>query len=111
MKMITSRKGRNGRYAILLAVCLALIGYFSYHAAVGEHGLQKKAALTEKIKHLEAELATLKNERLRIEHDVALMTTRVRSDPDLLDEQARSLLNFVRPGDIVVLRPKQPAQD
>lgn len=109
--MITSRKGRNGRYALLLAICLALIGYFAYHAVVGEYGLQRKAALTEKIKHLEEELAGLKNERLRIEHDVSLMTTRVRSDPDLLDEQARGLLNFVRPGDIVVLRPKEAAKE
>jgi cell division protein FtsB len=109
--MITSRRSRNGRYAFLLAVCLALIGYFAYHAVVGEHGLNRKAVLTEKIKHLEEELAGLKNERMRIEHDVSLMTTRVRSDPDLLDEQARGLLSFVHPGDIVVLRPKESAKE
>jgi cell division protein FtsB len=45
---------------------------------------------------------------LRIEHDVALITTRARAEPDLLDEQARGLLNFVRPGDIIVLRKNAP---
>ena len=107
--MITSRKGRNGRFALLFAVCLALIGYFSYHAVEGDHGLHKRTALSEKIVSLEAELAGLKAERLRIEHDVSLVTKRVRAEPDLLEEQARGLLNFVRPGDIVVLRPAPPA--
>jgi cell division protein FtsB len=103
--MITSRKGRNGRFALLFAGCLALIGYFSYHAVEGNHGLHKRAALAEKVERLEAELAALKQQRLRIEHDVALMTDRVQGEPDLLDEQARGLLGHVRPGDIVVLRP------
>ena len=103
--MITSRKGRNGRFALLFAVCLALIGYFSYHAVEGNHGLHKRTTLAERIEKLEAELAVLRQERLRIEHDVALMTDRVQAEPDMLDEQARGLLNQVRPGDIVVLRP------
>lgn len=102
--MITSRKGKNGRYLVLLAVCLALIGYFSYHAVEGDHGLHRRAALAKKIALLETELAALKRERQRIEHDVALMTERARSDPDALDEQARTLLNYARPEDIVVLR-------
>jgi cell division protein FtsB len=89
--MITSRKGRNGRYVLLFMICIALIGYFSYHAAEGNHGLHRRTAL---------------QERQRIEHDVSLMTGRVQTDPDMLDEQARGLLNYVRPGDIVVLRPR-----
>ncbi len=107
--MITTRKRRNGRYLILFTLFLALIAYFSYHAVEGDHGLHKRATLAEKIRKLESELAALKEERLRIEHDVSLVTTRVRSEPDLLDEQARSLLNFVRPGEIVVLHPSASA--
>jgi cell division protein FtsB len=104
--MITTRKSWNGRYAVLFAVCLALIGYFAYHAVEGNHGLHRRAALQEKIARLETELSSLKAERERIEHEVALITARVREQPDLLDEQARGLLNFARPGDMVVLRPK-----
>ncbi|NJM34759.1 MAG: septum formation initiator family protein [Rhodomicrobium sp.] len=109
--MITTRKRRNGRYALLFTICLALIGYFSYHAVEGNHGLQRRGALEEKIQHLEAELARLKAERERIEHDVSLITARVREQTDLLDEQARGLLNFTHPGDIVVLRPKSTSSD
>lgn len=104
--MITPRKGRNGRYFLIFALFTALIAYFSYHAVDGDHGLHKQALLSEKILRLETELAALQKERLRIEHDVALVTLRVRTDPDLLDEQARALLNYVHPGEIVVLRPK-----
>ena len=103
--MITSRKGRNGRFALLLAGCVALIGYFSYHAVEGKHGLHRRAALSKHIVQLKQELATLKREREYIEHDVTLMTSRAKTEPDVLDEQARRLLNYARPDDIVVLRP------
>jgi cell division protein FtsB len=105
--MITTRRRKNTRHAVLLILCLALIGYFSYHAAKGDYGLDRRALLTEKIELLEAELADLHDRRMRLEHDVSLMTTRVENEPDLLDEQARSLLNYVHPGDIVVLRAEQ----
>jgi cell division protein FtsB len=105
--MITTRKGRNARYALLLTICVALIGYFAYHAVEGDHGLRKRTMLSEKIERLEAELKALKGERVRVEHDVALVTTRARKEPDLLDEQARALLNYTKPDEIVVLRAKQ----
>lgn len=105
--MITTRRHKNSRHAILLTLCLALIGYFSYHAVKGDYGLDRRAALTEKIKLLEEELAGLKDRRMHLEHDVALMTSRVEKETDLLDEQARSLLNYVNPNDIVVLRAEQ----
>ena len=109
--MITTRKSRNGRSALFLAVCLALIGYFAYHAVQGEHGLHKRALLEQRVKQLEADLAVLVKERQRIEHDVALITQRARTQPDLLDEQARALLNYARPDEIVVLRGNSGERD
>lgn len=102
--MITSRQGRNGRFALLLVVCLALIAYFSYHAVEGNHGLHRRATLAKRITQLEDELASLQRDRQRIEHDVSLMTERAKTTPDVLDEQARALLNYARPDEIVVLR-------
>lgn len=108
--MITSRKGRTGRFALLLVVCLALIGYFSYHAIEGDHGLHRRTALAKKITLLEEELSSLQRERQRIEHEVSLLTTRAKTDPDALDEQARALLNYAHPDEIVVLRPAPGAK-
>jgi cell division protein FtsB len=102
--MITTRKSRNGRFALFLAVCLGLIVYFAYHAVEGEHGLHKRALLEQRVRQLQDDLAALTRERQRIEHDVDLITKRAKENPDLLDEQARALLNYARPDEIVVLR-------
>jgi cell division protein FtsB len=109
--MITTRKSRNGRSALFLLACLALIGYFAYHAVEGEHGLHKRALLEQRVRQLQEDLAALTRERQRIEHDVALITTRAKSQPDLLDEQARGLLNYARPDEIIVLRTKAPDRE
>ena len=109
--MITTRKSRNGRSALFLAGCLALIAYFAYHAVNGEHGLHKRAILENRVHQLQEELAALTRERKLIEHDVELITTRAKEQPDLLDEQARALLNYARPDEIVVLRAKSAEQN
>jgi cell division protein FtsB len=109
--MITTRESRNGRFALFLAVCLALIAYFAYHAVEGEHGLHKRALLEQRVRQLQEDLAALTRERQRIEHNVSLITTRARENPDLLDEQARALLNYARPDEIVVLRTSGGARN
>ena len=110
-RMITTRKSRNGRSALFLLACLGLIGYFAYHAVEGEHGLHKRAQLESRVRQLQDDLAALQRERQRIEHDVALITDRAKSQPDLLDEQARALLNYARPDEIVVLKTKSSERD
>ena len=109
--MITTRKSRNGRSALFLTLCLALTAYFAYHAVEGEHGLHKRALLEKRVTLLQDELAALQRERQRLEHDVALVTHRAKTQPDLLDEQARALLNYARPDEIVVLRAKPGDKD
>jgi cell division protein FtsB len=104
--MIDTRKSKNGRSVLFLAACLALIGYFAYHAVEGEHGLHKRALLEQRVRLLEDELASLVKERQRIEHNVSLITERAKTQPDMLDEQARALLNYAKPDEIVVLRTK-----
>jgi cell division protein FtsB len=104
--MIDTRKSKNGRSALFLAACLALTAYFAYHAVEGEHGLHKRSLLEQRVRQLEEELAALVKERQRIEHDVSLITERARTQPDMLDEQARALLNYAKPDEIVVLRTK-----
>lgn len=91
---------------MFFAVCAGLITYFAYHAVHGAHGLETRASLEKRIKALETELAGLRAERKLFERDVSLISDRAPREPDLLDEQARALLNFAKPTDIILVRVK-----
>jgi cell division protein FtsB len=94
------------RSLLFFAVCAGLITYFAYHAVHGAHGLETRAALEKRIKTLESELAALRAERKLFERDVSLISERAAREPDLLDEQARALLNFAKPTDIILVRTR-----
>jgi cell division protein FtsB len=94
------------RSLLFFAGCVGLIAYFSYHAVHGGHGLERRAALEGRIRSLEAELAALRAERKLFERDVSLVTEKAAREPDLLDEQARALLNFAKPTDIILVRDR-----
>jgi len=89
------------RSFIFFLGCAGLIGYFSYHLVVGDHGLKSRAELQKQVAALQGELDGLKEVRKRIERDVDLMRAD-RLDPDMLDERARAILNFAHPNDIVI---------
>lgn len=84
-------------------VCLALLGYFAWHAYKGprgygyQHGLESKAAL------LQDEFDTEQRARVRLEHKVALLRPE-SLDPDMLDEMARSLLEVAAPNELVTFQ-------
>jgi cell division protein FtsB len=90
----------------LYSIAAALIGYFGVNAYNGNYGLRAKQDLDQQITELSGELAMLKAERATWERRVSLL--RAESiDPDMLDERARTLLNYADPRDLT-LRIKQP---
>ena len=95
---------RNGsrRQTLVLLLCLLLTSYFGYHAIKGKHGLEAYAELTLRSEKLSGELKTLEAMRSDLERDVALLDDKAL-DPDYLDETARRVAGFARPGDIVIL--------
>jgi cell division protein FtsB len=102
---------RNRFRAVLNALALyslapALIGYFGVNAYNGNYGLRAKQDLDQQISELSGELATLKAERGSWERRVSLLKPE-SIDPDMLDERARTLLNYADPRDLT-LRLKQP---
>jgi len=102
---------RNRFRAVLNALALyslaaALIGYFGLNAYKGNYGLRAKQDLDQQIAELSGELATLKAERGTWERRVSLLKPE-SIDPDMLDERARTLLNYADPRDLT-LRLKQP---
>ena len=93
-----------GISAQLLLACLVV--YFAYHAVEGERGLNAWWRLTQKITVAEATLAELNGERAVLEARVALLRPE-SLDPDMLEERARTDLNFGRPDEIVIPLPKE----
>ncbi len=93
--------------SFLTALCLHLtaaivIGYFGVHAYTGDRGLKARKNLDQQIAELTAELAATTAEREKWQRRVALLKPD-RLDPDLLDERARELLNYVHRRDLVIV--------
>jgi cell division protein FtsB len=105
--MVTRKRFRSVLHALALYTIAALaIGYFSVNAHTGNHGLRARQDLDQQIAQLSDELRALKAERATWERRVALLKPE-SIDPDMLDERARSLLNYADPRDLT-LRIKQP---
>jgi cell division protein FtsB len=86
---------------ILPAIATAYLAYFGFWAFHGHYGAWAKARLEGEAHELGSELAGLKEQRAALDRRVKLLRSE-SIDPDLLDEQARQALNFLRPNEIVL---------
>jgi cell division protein FtsB len=98
-------RGSRRRQTWVSLVCLLLATYFGYHAIKGKHGLEAQAALSRRAERLKVELAGLETMRSDLERDIALLGDKT-VDPDYLDELARSVAGFARPGDVLIIDPR-----
>jgi cell division protein FtsB len=100
--MVTRNRLRSILTALGLYVAAALlIGYFGVNAFTGNHGLMARQNIEQQIAELSGELAMVKAERAVWERRVSLLKSD-RIDPDLLDERARALLDYVDPNDLTL---------
>jgi cell division protein FtsB len=83
----------------------AICAYFVYHAVQGDRGLLAWLQLSRELAESETTLAALSGERATIEHRVSLLRGD-SLDPDMLEEQARIMLNFGRAEDRAVVLPQ-----
>ena len=105
--MVTRRRLRSVLTALgLYAAAALLIGYFGVNAFTGNHGLNARQNIDQQISELSAELAAVQAERAVWERRVSLLKSE-SLDPDLLDERARALLDYVDANDLT-LRLKRP---
>jgi cell division protein FtsB len=89
--------------ALGLYILAALfIGYFGVNAYTGKNGINARHELNQQIDELERELGRVKAEREQWERRVALLRSD-SIDPDMLDERARLLLDYVDPHDITIM--------
>jgi cell division protein FtsB len=100
--MVTRKRLRSILNALALYTMAALvIGYFGVNAYTGNHGLRAKQDLDQQIAELTVELNSVRAERLDWERRVALLQSD-SLDPDMLDERARALLDYVDPRDLTM---------
>src|SRR4029450_5838834 len=90
---------------IVPVVCLALLGYFGWHAFYGPRGFAHQEALEASAKDLQAQLDVLRTERQKLDKRVALMRPE-SIDPDMLDELARVNLGYGKPSDLLIIMSK-----
>jgi len=108
--MVTRKHLRSIMTALGLYVMAALlIGYFGVNAFSGNHGLKAKQDIDQQIASLSTELAQLQIERAQWERRIALLRSS-GLDPDMLDERARALLDYVHPNDLTLMldTPRHP---
>jgi cell division protein FtsB len=97
--------GQEGRGVVgvlaLLAIAVAMGGYFAFAAVQGDHGLLRRVQIA-------ADSDTLRAERDRLAAELASLENLTRRlsdgwlDVDLLDERARDMLGALRPDEAVL---------
>jgi cell division protein FtsB len=99
------RKGLRALLPQILGAAICI--YFAYHAVQGDRGLIAWLQHSRELVESETVLANLAAERATLEHRVSQL--RAESlDPDMLEEQARTMLNFAGPDDRTLLLPSAP---
>jgi len=87
---------------LILPVALLFIGaYFTFTAVQGNYGLFQRIQITAEADRLEIQLAALQSEVARME----ILTRRLSDDYldlDLLDEQARDVLGYIRNDEVIL---------
>jgi len=102
---MATRQSKNSRFSGLAipAVCLCILGYFSFHAFQGSLGVQSRAVMDRQNLELQFELARLRETRLDMEQKVGLLRDG-SLEKDMLDQQVRHMLNLIKPNEVVIFR-------
>ena len=89
----------GGVIYFIVVFCLGL--YFTFASVQGDYGLFRRVQIKAELRDLSAErdalaaeIATLSNKTLRLSDDYL--------DLDLLDEQAREMLGYIRADEVVI---------
>ena len=101
--MVINRSPRGARRLLAPVLTVAILGYFGFHAFIGNFGLLGAARMQEQLHGLDETLAGLRAERARLEAVIALMRPS-GLDRDIVDERLRFGLNLVHRNDTIILR-------
>ena len=90
-----------------LILCLVL--YFLFHLIQGGRGIVTLKSLETALETSREDLTTLKKQHKQLEHRVSLMKPGAIC-PDLLEEQAKSVLGYTHKGEKVVIQAKKQSE-
>lgn len=100
--MRSSRTSRTLLRSLLTPVIgVGLVGYFAYHTVQGNRGVLSLVGLMSETDRANETLAELRVQRLALEARVNALSP-AHLDPDLLEEQARFILNVGREDELVL---------
>ena len=100
--MVVRKRLRAVLYPVLLYALSGVASFYFIDTALnGERGLKTKVEYKHQIAALREDLAGLKTDHALWDHRITLMRSEA-IDADILDEEARSRLDFVDPRDLVV---------
>jgi cell division protein FtsB len=103
--MWTRQKKRTYRSRFVLpALTIMCLIYFGFHALHGTYGIYSAEQLGLRKIDLSATLALRTGQREAIERQVALLQDN-HVERDMLEEQARRMLNYSNAADLTILRP------
>jgi cell division protein FtsB len=100
--MITRQRRQNPFKRLWMPLLSAgFLGYFGYHAFSGSFGIWAMDRLEADSARLSVELDALKRQHAALESRVALLRPD-STNADIVDTEARSALNMLRPDEIVI---------
>jgi len=99
-----TRQHKKSKTGILIvpAITIAFLSYFGFHAWHGQYGINSKYQLEDRLAVLAAELDRVRSQRLTMERRVQLLKDG-SLERDMLDQQARYMLDLARPEEVVIL--------
>ncbi len=101
-KLLEQRPSVRRNVMMIVGLCLSL--YFSYHMLLGDRSLLRLVMLEHRIESLSVQYDDYHGRRVALEHRVTMLRPG-SVDRDLLEERARAVLGYVRPGEQVVIVP------
>lgn len=92
----------RAKQAVVPVLAALVVGYLSYHMVQGQYGVLAYLHLNAKVERAEVLRAELSHQRETLEARVALLRPD-SLDRDMLEERARIMLNYARPGDVIIV--------
>ena len=107
--MVVFREMRR-HAGVLIAPVLGFVAtvYCVYHTIEGDHGIAAWVRINHELHAAQDNLDAVTKQRLALDQKVRDMRPD-HVDPDLLDEEVRKNLDMAQPNEIVIIRPKPPA--